>query len=86
MDEQIDVLLNIKLYSLRRNHLEDLTLQDLKEVIYHTKWLISVPASLSRIASDISSITINDIADYYSQKRENGIDDLESELLSEELW
>ncbi len=86
MDEQIDVLLNIKLYSLRRNHLENLTLQELKEVIYHTKWLINVPDSLSKIASDISSITINDIADYYSKKRENDIGDLESELLSEEVW
>ena len=46
MDRKIDFLLTIKLYELRRNNLEDLTLAQLKEAAFAVKWPQGLPEHL----------------------------------------
>ncbi len=64
MDKYIDFLLNVKLTKFKRENLESLTYKQLRKVMYSTKWILKMPTSLSQIASDIDSLTFNEVAEF----------------------
>lgn len=87
MDKNIEFLLNMKLFELKREGMDYLNLNNLKDVIYNTKWLINVPSQLHKIAKDINSLTGKEVADYLSSRKvvtDFDFDDLEVNL--DEEW
>ena len=62
MEKEITFLLNMKLYELKRNHMPSLTFQQLRGVLYSTRWLKGVPARLNEMARDISSLSFEEVA------------------------
>lgn len=61
MEKYINCLINLKLASIKRNSLDYLTFKQLQKVLYQTRWRLYVPDSISEIASDIESLTIEEI-------------------------
>ena len=85
-EEQINFLLNIKYNSLKRCQLNYLTFKQFKQMVYQTKWLIEVPESLSTIAKDIDSITVEDVIDHVvsqGEKLQEDIKDLNKKFEEE---
>ena len=70
-EEQINFLLNIKYNSLKRCQLNYLTFKQFKDMVYQSKWILAVPDSLSTIAKDIDSITVEDVIDHVVSQGEN---------------
>ena len=64
MDKYINCLINLKLSSIKRNSLDYFTFNQLKQVLYHTKWKTSIPDNLSIIANDIATLTVEEIVDF----------------------
>ncbi|MGN1398760.1 MAG: hypothetical protein ACI4WG_02015 [Erysipelotrichaceae bacterium] len=64
MDKEINFLLHIKYNSLTRNQLQYLSFPQFKQMVYNTIWMIQVPDHISKIASDIDSITVEEVIDY----------------------
>jgi hypothetical protein len=68
MDKQLDFLLNIKLYSLQRSYFNDLTFEQLKEVMFATKWQNGLPEHLYQIAADIEELNFYEVANYFTKQ------------------
>jgi len=68
MDQSIEALIRIKWYTIRRNYLKSLTLQDFRDCLYAVKWTVNPPVRLAVAAKDIEELTVNDIANYLSSK------------------
>lgn len=87
MDRKIDFLLTIKLYELRRNNLEDLTLAQLKEAAFAVKWPQGLPEHLYQVAQDIEELNYYDITSYFgrqSRQLDYKFDTLEGGLYEKE--
>lgn len=83
MEKYINCLINLKLSSIRRNSLDSLTFKQLQKVLYHTRWRLYVPDSVSEIASDIESLTIEEIVDFLTSSDElleKSIEEMRKEL------
>ncbi|HPW53597.1 MAG TPA: hypothetical protein PLI19_05555 [Erysipelotrichaceae bacterium] len=64
MEKYINCLINLKLSSIRRNSLDSLTFDQLKRTLYNTRWRLNVPDSISIIASDIETLTVEEIVNF----------------------
>ena len=86
MDREINFLLHIKYNSLTRNQLHYLSFQQFKQMVYNSKWMLAVPDHISKIASDINSITVDEVIDYVvgnGDKLQDSIDKMSKEFEGE---
>ncbi|HPX32820.1 MAG TPA: hypothetical protein PLT36_04885 [Erysipelotrichaceae bacterium] len=83
MEKYVNCLINLKLASIKRNELDNLTFNQLQKVLYNTKWRLYIPDSLSVIASDIESLTVEEIVDYLTSSDdllEKSVEEFKKEL------
>ena len=84
--KEINFLLHIKYNSLTRNQLHYLSFQQFKKMVYNSKWMLAVPDHISKIASDINSITVDEVIDYVvgnGDKLQDSIDKMSKEFEGE---
>jgi hypothetical protein len=83
VEKYVNCLINLKLASIKRNELDNLTFNQLQKVLYNTKWRLYIPDSLSVIASDIESLTVEEIVDYLTSSDdllEKSVEEFKKEL------
>lgn len=83
MEKYVNCLINLKLASIKRNELDNLTFNQLQKVLYNTKWRLYIPDSLSVIANDIESLTVEEIVDYLTSSDdllEKSVEEFKKEL------
>ncbi|MDI9540586.1 MAG: hypothetical protein QM204_03815 [Bacillota bacterium] len=83
MEKYINCLINLKLNSIKRDSLDSLTFEQLQRVLYHTRWRMYVPDSLSMIASDIETLTVEEIVEFLTSSDdllERSIEEMRKEL------
>lgn len=64
--KQIDLAISIKTSQLKRNDLESITEQHVRDTLYGMVWNNYPPKTLSQAIDDIFKITVNEIVAYLS--------------------
>ncbi|MGB4985355.1 MAG: post-transcriptional regulator [Erysipelotrichaceae bacterium] len=61
---QIETALALKLINLQRNNLSTITMTDLKNALFKSKWKGEVPENLNQAIDDIMKIKASEIVNY----------------------
>lgn len=68
LQNKIEFLIGLKLKQLQRNSLASLKYEQIERTLFRTKWQKRVPLHICEIASDIDSLTVEDVVNFLTRE------------------
>ena len=65
--DQVRFLIDTKVRKLQREQFSSVTYKQVEETLVNGKWQGRIPAHLSKGASDVAALTIQDVVDYITR-------------------
>lgn len=65
--DQVRFLIDTKVRKLQREQFSSVTYKQVEETLVNGKWQGRIPAHLSKVASDVAALTIQDVVDYITR-------------------